>query len=189
MTPQELIAQHVKMTPDLVAAISQRINIEEHKKGTTLLQEGDICRKLYFVEKGMIRFFYTNEMGKDITHWFAPEQSFLTEVVSYFNQSPSQYYLEVLEDSTLLTITLDGLNFLLDNFPELERFGRIFSLQMAVEFGQKIIDLQFRTAQERYQLLIKKHPDILKRASLGHIASFLGITQQSLSRIRSNKNY
>ena len=86
-------------------------------------------------------------------------------------------------------MTLDGLNYLVDNFPELERFGRITALQMALEFGEKVKDLQFRTAQERYHLLLEKHPGILQRVSLGHIASFLGITQQSLSRIRSNRNY
>ncbi len=185
----ELIDQHIKLTPEMLEAITQRVVLENHKKGTTLLREGDVCRKLYFVEQGMIRFYYTNEEGKDITHWFAQEQSILTEVISYFNQTASEYYLETLEDSTLLTLTLDSLNYLLDHFPELERFGRIFSLNMAVEFGEKIKDIQFRTAQERYQLLIEKHPDIIQRVPLGHIASFLGITQQSLSRIRSNKSY
>lgn len=189
MTVLELISEHIKMTPELLEAITKNVVIENHKKGTTLLQEGDVCRKLYFVEKGMIRFFYTNKNGKDITHWFAPEQSFLTEVVSFFNQAASEYYIETLEDSTLFTLTLDSLNHLLDNFPELEKFGRIFSLNMAVQFGEKVIDLQFRTAQERYHSLLEKHPDILQRASLGHIASFLGITQQSLSRIRSSKKY
>ena len=106
MDIQKLIAQHIKMTPELQAALMQYIKIETHKKGSQLLIEGDICRKMYFVEKGIIRFYYTNDAGKDITHWFALEQSFLTEVVSFFSQTESEYYLETLEDCTLFYLDL-----------------------------------------------------------------------------------
>ena len=80
---------------------------------------------------------------------------------------------------------LDTLNRLCDENHEVERFGRLLTLRMLMELNNKMMDLQFKTAKERYLSLMEKHPDIFNRVNLGHIASYIGITIQSLSRIRS----
>ena len=95
--------------------------------------------------------------------------------------------MESLEDTVAYTITLDRLNSLFDKYHEIERFGRLFTMEMMVQLTEKVKDLQFRSAEERYNILLEKHPSVIQRAPLGKIASYLGITQQSLSRIRAKR--
>lgn len=158
--------------------------IETHPKGTVILNEGDICRKLYLIQSGLIRVYYYQN-GNDVTHWFIFENHPVTELASFYNVQPSDYFFETLEETTVMTLSLENLNYLLDNFPSFERLARTITTNFLLELGEKVKDLQFRTATERYHKLIEQQPKVIERASLGHIASFLGITQQSLSRIRN----
>ena len=128
-------------------------------------------------------FYYDD--GKDYSQWFASEEGIITEIDSFFKQEGSIFYLETIEDSTLSYFTLQGYYELLMNFPEFKDFVLAFTLKSLVEVGDRLKDLQFRNAKQRYQFLLEQHPTILQRVPLGHIASYLGITQQSLSRIRS----
>lgn len=157
---------------------------EEHSKGTILLKEGSMCKKVYFVEKGTLRFYYINDEGLDITHWFLLENQFITEVTSFLEKTGSEYYLEVLEDCTLYSFTYETYSKINSIFPEAHQLFSSVLIKLLLEFGEKIKDLQFRNAKTRYDNLLAKHPDILQRVALKHIASYLGITQQSLSRIR-----
>ena len=158
---------------------------ETHSKGHQLLDVGQICNKLYFMEKGLVRSFYVNEKGKEITIWFFNDEGFLTGVDSFFQQKPSMNTIELLEDSVLYSITYSELNMLFDKYHAMEKFGRLLSLQLLSDVVEKLNEIQFHTAKERYNLMLKKHPKITSRAPLGHIASYLGITQETLSRIRS----
>ncbi|BDS10439.1 Crp/Fnr family transcriptional regulator [Aureispira anguillae] len=157
---------------------------EVYKKGTILLEEGKICRKLYFIKEGTLRFYYLNEEGEDITHWFLLEGDFITEINSFIEQSESEYYLEVLEDCTLHTCSYDSFIKINELFPEVSQLWNTILAKFLLELGEKIKDLQFRDAKTRYNNLLQKHPSITQRVALKHIASYLGITQQSLSRIR-----
>lgn len=157
---------------------------ETFKKGDILLREGKICRKLFYVKEGVLRFYYENNEGQDITHWFLMEEDFITEINSLLEQVGSDYYLEALEDCTLITFTMEDLLKVINVFPEINMLWTVLMARMLVELGEKIKDLQFRDAKTRYDNLLDKYPDILQRVSLKHIASYLGITQQSLSRIR-----
>ncbi len=156
-------------------------------KHSMLVKEGEFCKKIYLVKKGTLRFFYYNEQGDDITHWFLVENSFITEIDSFLQQKPSSYYIETLEDCELQSISYLKFGELSSIFPEMEKFWNVILSDYLIELGDKIKDLQFRDAKTRYENLLNKHPDILQRSSLGHIASYLGITQQSLSRIRKIK--
>lgn len=160
---------------------------EEYKKGEIILRAGKIYRKLYFVREGILRFYYTSEQGNDITHWFLMEESFITDINSFIAQEESEYSLEVLEDCSLVSFTLDDFLEINTNSLEVNRLLNFILSKLLIEFGEKIKDLQFREAKTRYDNLIKKHPTILQRVPLKYIASYLGITQQSLSRIRKIK--
>lgn len=157
---------------------------EVYKKGDILLREGKICRKLFFIEKGVLRFYYLNKDGQDITHWFLLENDFITEINSFLQQVESEYYLEVLEDCTLVSCTFDNYQKISNSFPEVHQLWNTILAKILLEFGEKIKDLQFRDAKTRYDNLLIKYPTISQRVALKHIASYLGITQQSLSRIR-----
>ncbi|MFC0185409.1 cAMP-binding domain of CRP or a regulatory subunit of cAMP-dependent protein kinases [Pseudarcicella hirudinis] len=150
-----------------------------------LHRNGDLCNKLYFVEKGLLRIFYYNDLGKDITYRFQEENQFHTVIDSYFQQKPSLYNVEALEDSILYSMPLSELDKLREKHLSLQKVY-IFVLQhFLLENSERITALQFHSAQERYNTLMEKQPLIIQRAPLGHIASYLGITQETLSRIRS----
>jgi CRP-like cAMP-binding protein len=186
------LLQHIEqftghLSAKLKEDITSIVKIEMHKKADILLREGEYCRKIFFVEKGCLRFFYYDDDGKDITHWFIFEGEFITEVDSVFQQKPSEFYLEALEDCTLNTFILTDFITLVEEHKQLTSFGFMMMMKSIIELGEKVKDLQFRSAKIRYDNLIKKHSDILLRVPLGYIASYLGITQQSLSRIRREK--
>lgn len=154
-------------------------------KHCLLHKEGEICSRIFFIEKGSVRWFYVNQDGKDITDSFGLENSFVTAFDSFFQRRPSRYFIELLEDSTVYSMTYDDLEDAFEKFPEIEKVGRLILIQILEQILDKNAALQFNNAQQRYKFITEKHPDLLQRVSLGHIASFLGITQETLSRIRA----
>ena len=168
----------------LINILKENSTQEFHPKGEILLKAGVIFKKLYFIKKGAIRFYYINDNGDDITHWFIFDNDFVTELDSFYRGSPSQYYMETLEDTELLVLTQEQNQSLFVKHPNLLVLWNEIMADYLVQFGEKVKDLQFRDAKTRYDNLILKYPDILQRVALGHIASYLGMTQQSLSRIR-----
>jgi CRP-like cAMP-binding protein len=157
----------------------------DYPKGTQLLDRGKTCQKLFYLEKGLARSYYYNEKGKDITVWFFTDNNIMVSAESFFQQKSSLYDMELLEDSNLYYITFDQLQSLFNKYHCIERFGRLLAIKLLTQVVDKLNAVQFQTAKERYQFLIQKYPDIAYRAPLGHIASYLGITQETLSRIRA----
>jgi len=182
-----MIENNLNFNKTLLESFLKFSKKEVHPKGTILLEEGKLCRKLYFIEKGVLRFYYYNKKGDDVTHWFLLENDFITEINSFIERFESEYYLEVLEDCTLYACTIQDFQQFSSVFPKAEQLWVLVLSKCLIEFGEKIKDLQFRDAKTRYNNLLKKHPSILQRVALKHIASYLGITQQSLSRIRKQK--
>lgn len=153
-------------------------------KNHTLVREGQICNKLYFVEKGIGRSYYLKEDGKEITQWFFIEGKMMSSIESFFQQVPSLYYLQMLEDSVIYSISRENIDLLFNKYHNMERFGRLLSTEMLTKVVNKLNALQFQTARERYDYMLSEFPDISNRVPLGHIASYLGMTQETLSRIR-----
>ncbi len=153
------------------------------KKGELIAEEGKTSKHLYFLASGVARtYLYLN--GKDVTHWIALENSLITSWHSYILEKPSSEYVELTEDSQLVELSKDNWEVLYQKHPELERFSRrVLEQEMAVidEFYK---GYYFLKAKEKYELLVETIPNITQKANLGHIASMLGITQETLSRIR-----
>lgn len=157
---------------------------ETIKKGTILIREGQVSKKLCFLEKGIGRSYYLKKDGKEVTVWFFGNGKFMTSLDSFFQQKPSIYYIEMLEDATLYTITKKEIDILFDKYHKMEKFGRLLSIQMLTDMVNKVNAIQFQTAKERYEYMLTEFPDIVYRVPLRDIASYLGITQETLSRIR-----
>jgi CRP-like cAMP-binding protein len=166
--------------------LAKAITTEDFPKNYLLHREDTVCRKLFFIEKGMARIFYHKD-GKDITFTFAPENTFTTLVDSFFEQKPSRYNLELLEAGTVSVINYDDLMNLFKKTHEIEAFGRIITTEFLKSFSDRLNSILFQTAAERYETLQTRYPAILTRVSLGHVASYLGITQETLSRLRAKK--
>lgn len=153
-------------------------------KNTFLIKEGVVCNHLYFLEQGYLRGFY-NLDGKEVTHWFAFENDFVTSFYSFISRKPSLENIQALEDSILWSITYEELQQLFDKHRDIERMTRIIYERSYIRLEERLIRLQFKSARERYEQITSVFPDILNRVSLGHIASYLGISQETLSRIRA----
>ena len=153
-------------------------------KNDCLVTEGKICRHLYFLERGALRGFY-NLDGKDITHWFAFEDDFVTSFHSFITQEPAVENIQLLEGSILWSISKDSLTKLMNQYQEIERLVRIVYEKYYIRLEERFVNAQFKSASERYQSLLMQSPHIIERVPLGYIASYLGISQETLSRIRS----
>ncbi|MEO8404207.1 MAG: Crp/Fnr family transcriptional regulator [Chitinophagaceae bacterium] len=153
-------------------------------KGEYLLTEGKVCKHLYFLEQGALRGFYNLE-GKEITYWFGFENDFVTSFHSFITQKPSVENIQLLEGSILWSISKETLSDLFNQFHEIETLVRIAYEKYYIQLEERFINAQFKTAAELYENLVKQTPHILERVPLGQIASYLGISQETLSRIRS----
>jgi CRP-like cAMP-binding protein len=162
--------------------ISSLVEIEKNKD---LQPIGHTCKTIYFVEKGALRIYYYKD-GIDITENFEFENSIVARAESLFSGKPSRKAIQAIEDCFLIAIDANKLFKLFDSFPEIERLFRKIIEQAYVKTINRLESIQFNTAEERYANLIHEQKDVLKRVPLKYIASYLGITQVSLSRIRAS---
>lgn len=162
-------------------SISKNIKIQ---KGEIIINIDERSDSIYFIKTGLLRGYYFID-GKEITNWFAQENEFATCFYSFISNKPSFENIQALEDCELLGLSLSSLQNLYSSFPETERIGRMITENYYIKLEDRILSLQFKTAKERYENLLKHKASLLQRASLGQIASYLGMTQETLSRIRA----
>jgi CRP-like cAMP-binding protein len=153
-------------------------------KNFCLMHADTIVPHIYFIKKGIVRAYASAE-DKEITFWFGKEGEPVVSMKSYVEDKPGYENIELLEDCELYKLETESLRKLFNEDIHIANWGRKFAERELVKTEELIISRQFKTALERYKDLMKDKPDLLKRVQLGHIASYLGITQVSLSRIRA----
>lgn len=163
--------------------LSQLERVEAHKH-ELLIAADKVERYVYFIEKGIARAFCQTDK-QQTTIWFGEEGDVMLSFFSFFNNKPGYETIEVLEDSILYRISSHVLQELYHHHIHIANWGRKFAEQELLKTEQRFMDLQFKTATQRYQELLASSSSVLRRVQLGYIASFLGITQVSLSRIRA----
>jgi CRP-like cAMP-binding protein len=178
------ISQFANLSVEGKQSIASIAKKSELRKGHVLVKQGTVCNYLFFIESGLTRTYYLKD-GRDITDWISAENSFACSIVSFITRKPDRRIIELLEPSTLYALHHDDLENLYTKHHETERLGRRLVSFGLVEMQQRFDDLHFKTALQRYQTLMETHPSFILRVPLGMIASFLGITQETLSRIRS----
>ena len=178
------INNYYPLSPAAQVALEENFIKMEFYKNDMLLTEGKTCRHLYFIEKGALRGFY-NLDGKEITHWFGFENDFVTSFHSFITGAAAVENIQFLEYSIVWAIPKDKIKGLFDRFHETERLVRIVYEKYYIRLEERFVNAQFKTAAERYENLLQQAPHILTRVPLGYIAAYLGITQETLSRIRS----
>lgn len=171
-------------SPELADTFQNIMSFEKYPKNTILHESGKVCDYMYIIISGIGRVFYYNE-DKDITCHFAAEQETMTAIDSFIQCKKSKYSIEALEDLEVFKISHSDLENLFASNPKYERFGRLFLQQIYIDLVERLDDLQLKTAHERYETLMKKKPYLFQRVAAKHIASFLNITPETLSRIRS----
>lgn len=151
-----------------------------------LLREKEVCDYIFFIPKGVARIYYKKN-GKEITEWIAMDEQFFFSITSFFQRTPSHLIIQTLEPSEVMGIHYNDLTRLAAEHHEVETlFRKMMSFSLILS-QQRMDSIQFESAHQRYEKLIKNSPDIVKRVPLTYIASFLGVTLETLSRIRSGK--
>ncbi len=167
-------------------AIAEICNIVTIKKNNDLQPIGHTCKTIYFINKGVARIYYLMD-GIDITEGFFFENSIIARVESLFTGKPSRKAIQILDDAEIVAINADALFKLYDTYPQVERLFRKIFEAAYVDMVNRIEGIQFHPAEERYQALLSEAPNVLMRVPLKYVASYLGITQVSLSRIRGHR--
>lgn len=157
---------------------------EEYPKGVIALNEGVIANEIVFVGKGMLRQYYYKN-GKDVTEHFSYEGCILMCIESFLKRIPTRLMVETLEPVVIYLFPYDELQRLTKENWEINMFYRKILEYSLIVSQIKADSWRFETARERYNLLLEKHPEIIKRAPLANIASYLLMTPETLSRVRS----
>jgi CRP-like cAMP-binding protein len=171
----------------LVIAIEQVLQKMEFPKKHILLKKGKVCNHLYFIEKGLARNFFEEE-DKELTNDIVLEGELLVSFSSFISREPSVETIELLEDSVLFAIHYSDLQKLYKNFPVMEHIGRMIAEHHYNTLAMKSYRLKFSNSTERYQYLFEHKIEIVKRVPIGIIASYLGMSIETLSRIRSKQD-
>lgn len=157
------------------------------KKKKDLLVPGEVCRYVYFVTKGGLRSYFVDSKGVEHIYQIRLDNSWISDLESFFSQRPSKYYIEAMEDTQMLRISHERLEQLYHEVPKLERYFRILFQKAYINALERLNATMWESAVERYNDMLKEHSDIFQRVPLTYIASYLGITPESLSRIRKKK--
>ena len=164
--------------------IAHTFNPKEIIKNEFLFREGKICNEYFFLENGFIRSFAYDTDGNDVTTNFYSNSQVVFEVSSFFNRTISKENFQATVDCSGCYITYEQLNKLFHSLPEFRDFGRAILVKGFASLKTRMLSMITETAEQRYDTLLKTNPEIFQHAALKHIASYLGITDTSLSRIR-----
>lgn len=181
---REIARIYCRLSLEGINALSEILVPFKYAKGDVVMSEGEVCGYMYFVERGMVRQYYYKN-GRDVTEHFSYEGRIVICIESFLKQEPSRLIVEALENSYLYGIPYRKLQLLCDTNKEIELLFRKI-LEHALISSQIYADSQrFENATERYQRLLENKPEILLRAPMVHIASYLQMSPETLSRVRA----
>lgn len=178
--------KYIKLNEALKVALLDRVRFVSFKKGEMVHNANYVCTKSYFIQKGLFRTYFIKD-GKEISEYFPAEGEWSNSPRSFRTRAVDIYYIDAIEDSDTLCLEVNDLMYLFENFPEMERYARLSMGTVFGHFLERITSMRFTTAKEKYSHFIETYHDIHHRIPLGMVASYLGITQETLSRIRAEK--
>lgn len=151
-----------------------------------LVREHSVCNYIFFIKKGIARIYY-HKNNKEITEWIAMDEQFFLSINSFFERTPSRLIVHTLEPSEVKGIHFNDLTKLASRYHEVETLYRKMLMRSLILSQYRMDSIQFETAHQRYKNLLKSNSEIIQRVPLSYIASFLGVTLETLSRIRAEK--
>lgn len=181
----ETLAQHIKIDDEIRYFFENEVTTRTFQKNETISTQDLLNRNVYFVDEGLARTFYY-ENGKDITTNFFTEGKIFANIDTIFQDAPTRYNMEAIEESVITYCSYRKLEELCNVSLTAANFSRYVLGNLMMQMVRRISSLQYMTAKEKYKNLLDENPGIILRAPLGMIASYLGISQETLSRIRSD---
>jgi len=177
-----------KICPSISASeldlFASKITIEKLTKKELFLQAGKIQSSIGYISEGLVRSFYIDEDGNEITVGFYSQNEYATHYPAFLLRKPSLYTIQCLEPTIFVCLSFEDQKWLYEQSPTFERYGRIIAEKVLKGQQSRIESFIFQTAEERYLDFIKHQPDLFNRISLSHLCSYLGIERQTLTRIR-----
>ncbi|MGC4034458.1 MAG: Crp/Fnr family transcriptional regulator [Chitinophagaceae bacterium] len=180
----DFIRQVFPMTMESAAEIVAFFNEKDFKKNELILKQGKVCNEYYFLEQGFARAFAHDPDGNDVTTAFYSSNQVVCELFSFFKRIPSGENIQTLDDCKTWFITFDQLQVVFHSLQQFREFGRAILVNAYATLKQRTLYMITKTAEERYVQLMETSPDVFQHAALKNIATYLGITDTSLSRIR-----
>lgn len=180
------VQRFIQLTPEEKEYFISLLKYKKVRKRQTLIQEGDPALYQYFVVSGCLRTFYIDTEGMEHNVQFAIEDWWAGDIHGFYTQLPTRYNIVTVEDSELLYMDLTSMEDLFKKVPKFERFFRVLIQNAFIAFQERVLAGMSEPAVERYLKFRNKYPQMDKRIPQNQIASFLGITPESLSRVRKN---
>lgn len=179
----DFLARYIHMQEDMVKDISAFSVVKTYPKDTILLTPGSISNLFYFVLEGCVRQYYLRD-GTEKTTMFYTENQFVVPFESFTNKKPSGYYLQCLENCTLVAMSYDQEALLYAKYPDLEKLSRLLLQEELLRYSNYMNSLITMTPYERYETLLKTDPHLIKRVAGKYLSTFLGVQPESLSRLK-----
>jgi CRP-like cAMP-binding protein len=180
----EAVSHFTTLSPGSQSALLAVLRRLALGKGHVVVQANTVCQFVYFIETGLTRTYYYKD-GKEVTDWLSAEGQFAVSISSFITQQPDRRIVELLEPSVLWAVSHTDLEKLYQEYHEIERLGRLLVGHGILLLQQRFDELHFSTAIERYRTLMALNPSFIQRVPLGMIASYLGMTPETLSRMRA----
>lgn len=178
------IQNKVSLTEEEKTELQAFFSVKKLKKKQYLLQEGEVCKCLSFVNKGLLKSYFTDEKGGENINMFAFEGWWISDFKSFINQEKAVLNIDAVEETELLMITLEDYDKLMLKIPVMDRYFRILYQNSLVTKDYRLIASNSYTAEEKYLQLVQKNPEMIKRVPHNLIASYLGLAPETISRIR-----
>jgi CRP-like cAMP-binding protein len=182
------VSKSISLNTNEIEYFLSLLKIEKVPKKSYILKEGQLCDKITFVCNGILRAYYADSNDKQSTIMFAVEDWWITDMYCFLNARAAMLFIEAVDNSTVIHLSKSSLDNLYAKIPKFEKFFRIIMQNAYVREQLRTIQNLSLTAEERYENFLKKYPQVAKQVTQKHIASYLGITPEFLSVLRSRKN-
>lgn len=174
------------LSPQLRQYLSEKLKTTNIARKEFLLTAGNISRHIYFIKKGLLRCYYI-EGDKEVCTKFMKEGDIIVSASSFFLQRASIEFIQAIENSTVIFLCYDELQFMYRNFSEFNTIGRVITTKSYLLSEQRTNFIRMKQASLRYNAMLEKSPDLVLRVPAKYIASYLGISEETLSRVRGKK--
>ncbi|MFD1602840.1 Crp/Fnr family transcriptional regulator [Flavobacterium artemisiae] len=181
---RQLILNYIELSDEEWKLCSTMFKVDRIHKKDILLDQGSVCKNIYFVLDGLLRIYFVDQNGVEKTFHFSTEKTFATDYESFLKSIPSSFYIQAMEDTIVITITKDILQDVYKIIGQGQKLGRLIAEDYFFMINDKIKALYTQSPIERYNTMNAKFPKILQRVSQHHIASYLNISSVHLSRLK-----
>jgi len=179
------IANYISLTEKEQKLLLSKTETVEYKAKTILLNAGEICKYSYFVNSGLLRSFNINDNIVEHVLHFACEGWWIGDMYNLLSQKPGNLFIEVLEDSEVVLLSKENQELLYHEIPKLERFFRILTENSLVAHQERLMDNLSLSAEERFEKFCKRYPTLIQRVPQKQIASYIGVTPEFFSKMKS----